>query len=73
MDEQQITFSRGSFFHGTKADLKFPGNPTKTCRTKEPLHIAGGVTGWQGHSPEALQNMWENPERLERMGITAIE
>lgn len=136
MDEK-ITFSPGSFFHGTKADLetgdlltkgflsnyadrkakyvyfagtldasvwgaelaagegeqriyvveptgafednpnvtdkKFPGNPTKSYRTQSPLKIVGEVVGWNGHPPEMLQNMREGLERLERMGIQAIE
>ena len=133
----KITFSPGSFFHGTKADLgtgdflekgfvsnyadrvakyvyfagtldaavwgaelaagdggqriyvveptgefeddpnvtdkKFPGNPTKSYRTQSPLKIIGEVVGWTGHPPEVLQNMRENLERLERIGIGAIE
>ncbi len=54
-------------------DKKFPGNPTKSYRTQEPLKIVGEVVSWNGHSPEALQNMKDNIERLSRMGIGAIE
>ena len=135
--EKKITFSPGSFFHGTKAELKvgdfltkgflsnygdrrakyvyfagtldaavwgaelaagegrqriyvveptgefeddpnvtdkkFPGNPTKSYRTREPLRIVGEVMGWKGHSPEVLQNMKEHLEQLSRMGIGEIE
>ena len=135
--EEKIIFSPGSFFHGTKADLKmgdfltkgflsnyadrrakyvyfagtldaaicgaelaagdgpqriyvveptgeyeddpnvtdkkFPGNPTKSYRTQEPLRIVGEVIGWKGHTPEVLRNMKEHLEQLERMGIGAIE
>ena len=135
--DQTITFSPGTFFHGTKADLKtgdcltkgfvsnyadrtakyvyfagtleaavwgaelaagegrqriyvveptgefeddpnvtdkkFPGNPTKSYRTREPLRIVGEVMGWKGHSPEVLQNMKEHLEQLSRMGIGEIE
>lgn len=135
--EEKIIFSPGSFFHGTKADLKvgdfltkgflsnygdrrakyvyfagtldaavwgaelaagegrqriyvveptgefeddpnvtdkkFPGNPTKSYRTREPLRIVGEVMGWKGHSPEVLQNMKEHLEQLSRMGIGEIE
>ena len=135
--EEKIIFSPGSFFHGTKADLKmgdfltkgflsnyadrrakyvyfagtldaaiwgaelaagdgpqriyvveptgeyeddpnvtdkkFPGNPTKSYRTQEPLRIVGEVIGWNGHAPEVLRNMKEHLEQLERMGIGAIE
>jgi len=41
---------------------------------REPsLKIVGEVVGWNGHAPEALQNMKENLERLSSMGIGAIE
>src|SRR3979490_1124133 len=33
-------------------DKKFPGNPTKSYRTRDPLRIIGEVTDWKGHSPE---------------------
>lgn len=54
-------------------DMKFPGNPTKSYRTQAPLKIVGEVVGWKGHSPEVLQNMKEHLERLNRMGIGAVE
>ena len=54
-------------------DMKFPDNPTKSYRTQEPLKIVGEVVGWKGHSPEVLQNMKEHLERLNRMGIGAVE
>ena len=42
-------------------DKKFPGNPTRSYRTREPLRIVGEVTDWTRLTPEALQ-MWR--ERL---------
>ncbi|MCO6479398.1 MAG: NAD(+)--rifampin ADP-ribosyltransferase [Phaeodactylibacter sp.] len=54
-------------------DKKFPGNPTKSYRSRGPLRIIGEVTGWQGHPPEQLKAMKENLERLKRLGIEAIE
>jgi rifampin ADP-ribosylating transferase len=53
-------------------DMKFPGNPTKSYRTREPLRIAGEVKGWQGHSPELLQGMKDAMEEAKRQGIEAI-
>ncbi len=135
---EKITFSPGSFFHGTKADLKigdllitgikknykddrkseyvyfagtleaaiwgaelaegdgkeriyvveptgdfeddpnltdkkFPGNPTKSYRSKQPLKIIAEVAKWEGHSPEVLNNMAENLKKLSEMGIKAID
>lgn len=54
-------------------DKKFPGNPTKSYRSKEPLRVIGEVTDWQGHPPEVLQKMKDRLEELKRLGIEAIE
>lgn len=135
---EKVLFSRGSFFHGTKADLrvgdlltagfksnyeedrsakyvyfagtldaaiwgaelaggdrkqriyvveptgefeddpnvtdkKFPGNPTKSYRTKEPLIVMGEVIGWNSHPLEVLQSMKDNLKKLDEIGIRAIE
>jgi hypothetical protein len=54
-------------------DKKFPGNPTRSYRTRDPLRIAGEVADWQGHSPEQLQTMRDALARLKAQGIEAIE
>jgi len=54
-------------------DKKFPGNPTKSYRTKDPLRVTGEVPEWQGHSAEQLKMMKDRLEELKRMGIEAIE
>ncbi len=38
---------------------KFPGNPTRSYRTHEPLKIVGEITDWQRLSPEELQKWRE--------------
>jgi rifampin ADP-ribosylating transferase len=38
-------------------DRKFPGNLTKSYRTRDPLRVLGEVTGWAGHAPERLEAM----------------
>jgi rifampin ADP-ribosylating transferase len=53
-------------------DKKFPGNPTKSYRSQSPLRITAEITDWQGHSPEQLNAMKENLERLKQLGIEAI-
>jgi hypothetical protein len=53
-------------------DRKFPGNPTKSYRTREPLRIIGEVADWQGHSPEQLKVMKDHLANLERLGVEAI-
>jgi rifampin ADP-ribosylating transferase len=54
-------------------DKKFPGNPTQSYRSRDPLRITGEVTEWQGHSPERLKEMKDNLERLKAQGIEAID
>lgn len=54
-------------------DKKFPGNPTKSYRTRSPLRVTGEVAAWQGHPPEQLKAMKDGLERLKAQGIEAIE
>lgn len=54
-------------------DKKYPGNPTKSYRSKSALRVCGEFTNWQGHSPEQLKTMKEHLVRLKQMGIEAIE
>jgi rifampin ADP-ribosylating transferase len=54
-------------------DKKFPGNPTQSYRSREPLRITGEVAEWQGHSPERLKEMKDHIGRLEAQGIEAID
>ncbi len=54
-------------------DKKFPGNPTKSYRSRNPLRIIGEVTDWQGHTPEQLKTMREHLARLKELGIEAIK
>jgi rifampin ADP-ribosylating transferase len=44
-------------------DKRFPGNPTRSFRSREPLRVVGELADWVGHSPERLQAM--------RDGLTA--
>lgn len=54
-------------------DKKFPGNPTKSYRSRDPLRVIGEITDWQGHSPEQLKTMIDHLEHLNQLGIEAIE
>lgn len=51
---------------------RFPGNPTRSYRTRQPLRVIGEVLDWEGHSPEALRDMRNHLEELKRLGIEAI-
>jgi rifampin ADP-ribosylating transferase len=54
-------------------DKKFPGNPTQSFRSPEPLRVVGEVLDWVGHSPEALSAMRDGVEAAMRRGAAAIE
>jgi rifampin ADP-ribosylating transferase len=54
-------------------DKKFPGNPTKSYRTRDPLQVVGEVREWTGHSPEQLKTMKDHVAELKRLGVEAIE
>jgi hypothetical protein len=53
-------------------DKRFPGNPTRSYRTRDPLRVVGEVLDWEPHSPEVLQHMLDHLEELKRLGIEAI-
>ena len=52
---------------------RFPGNPTKSYRSRNPFRIVGEVADWQGHSPDRLKEMHDHLETLRQRGIEAIE
>ena len=53
-------------------DKKFPGNPTRSYRTREPVEIVGELEEWVGHSPEKLQAMRDGLADLQRRGRAVI-
>lgn len=53
-------------------DKKFPGNPTRSYRTQQPLRVLGEVLDWEGHSTEVLQQMRDHLDKLKQLGIEAI-
>ena len=46
-------------------DKRFPGNPTQSFRSREPLRVVGELVDWVGHSREKLQDM--------RDGLSCVE
>ncbi|MCU1445592.1 NAD(+)--rifampin ADP-ribosyltransferase [Cryobacterium sp.] len=54
-------------------DKKFPGNPTRSYRTREPVRVVGELTDWVGHSPEQLQAMRDDLAKLDRRGDAVID
>ena len=53
-------------------DQKFPGNPTRSYRTREPVRVVGELNGWTGHTPEQLQAMKDGLAGLRRSGAAVI-
>lgn len=54
-------------------DKKFPGNPTKSFRSKYSIKVVGEIMDWHGHSPDQLKAMKNHLAELEIQGIEAIE
>jgi rifampin ADP-ribosylating transferase len=54
-------------------DRKFPGNPTKSYRTPDPVRIVGELVDWVGHPPEKLTAMREHLDELRRTGTEDID
>ena len=52
---------------------KFPGNPTKSYRSREPLRVVGELEAWQPHSPEQLKAMRDGLARLRQEGVEPID
>jgi rifampin ADP-ribosylating transferase len=53
-------------------DQKFPGNPTRSYRTRYPLRVICEIEDWVPHPPEVLQAMRDRLEELKNLGIEAI-
>ena len=54
-------------------DKKFPGNPTRSFRSREPLRLVGELVDWVGHSPEKLEAMRVGLDALQRSETARIE
>ncbi len=51
-------------------DKRFPGNPTRSYRTTEPLRVVEEVTGWEPPPPQMVRRM---RERVAELGIEAMD
>ena len=54
-------------------DKKFPGNPTRSYRTRDPVRVVGELADWVGHSPEKLQARRDRLAELRRTGNATID
>jgi len=54
-------------------DKRFPGNPTRSYRSRQPFRVVGEVADWHGHSETQLRDMRDHLENLKQRGVEAIE
>jgi rifampin ADP-ribosylating transferase len=54
-------------------DKRFPGNPTRSYRTREPVRVIGEVEDWVGHPAEQVQAMRDHVAELDRLGTAEID
>jgi hypothetical protein len=53
-------------------DKKFPGNPTHSYRSRNPVKIVGEMTDWTGHSPEYLRAFRAGLDKIRREGNAVL-
>jgi hypothetical protein len=52
---------------------RFPGNVTRSYRTREPIRVVEEVQNWERHPHDVLQAMVDNLARLREQGLDVIE
>jgi rifampin ADP-ribosylating transferase len=52
---------------------RFPGNVTRSYRTRSPLRVVGEVDDWKGHDPDVLKGMLDHLALLREQGLDVIE
>lgn len=53
-------------------DKRFPGNPTRSYRSLEPLKITAELGAWERHSEEEINRMLESLAKLKAEGKDII-
>ena len=54
-------------------DKRFPGNPTRSYRTTEPLRVVEEITDWEPPAPELIAHMRQGMAELAELGIEAMD
>ena len=54
-------------------DKRFPGNPTRSYRTTEPLRVVEEVHGWTPPEPQLIEHMRRGVAELAELGIEAMD
>lgn len=52
---------------------RFPGNPTRSFRTGDPLRVVGELADWVGHPPDKIRAMRDGLDALKDEGKAQIE
>ena len=53
-------------------DKRFPGNPTRSYRSKSPLKISAELETWERHSDEEIDHMLSSLKSLREQGKAII-
>lgn len=53
-------------------DKRFPGNPTRSYRSKEPLKIVAELAAWERHSDDQIKHMLGSLKSLREQGKAVI-
>ncbi|WP_217634229.1 NAD(+)--rifampin ADP-ribosyltransferase [Raineyella antarctica] len=54
-------------------DKRFPGNPTRSYRTSEPVRVVEEILDWQPPEPQLIRHMRERMGELAELGIEAMD
>ena len=54
-------------------DKRFPGNPTRSYRSREPLRVVAEVSDWTRHPPAELEGMLASLARLRAQGLDVVD
>ena len=54
-------------------DKRFPGNPTRSYRTTEPLRVVEEIMGWERPPREIIQHIRARMGELAELGIEAMD
>ncbi len=54
-------------------DKRFPGNPTRSYRTRDPVRVVEEVPDWEPPAPDLVQNLRARLRELAEFGIEAMD
>jgi rifampin ADP-ribosylating transferase len=54
-------------------DRRFPGNPTRSYRSRDPLRVVAEVTDWTHHTQDELVGMLTSLTRLRAQGLDLVQ